>query len=98
MRSEFRHFDKDRDGRLSATEVLTMLGDHPDSLSEANRSAISSMLESLGSVDFDEFVGLWEMVTGMESDEEEGARAQRCFRSRLRTRRVLPFSRSTTYW
>ena len=46
-----------------------MLGDQH--VSEANRSAISSMLDSLGSVDFDEFVGLWEMVTGFESNDDD---------------------------
>ena len=69
MRRRFQYYDKDGDGRLSGAEVLTMLGDQH--VSEANRSAISSMLDSLGSVDFDEFVGLWEMVTGFESDDDD---------------------------
>ena len=69
MRRRFQYYDKDGDGRLDAAEVLTMLGDQH--VSEQNRTAIGSMLDSLGSVDFDEFVGLWEMVTGFESDNDE---------------------------
>jgi hypothetical protein len=69
MRRRFQYYDKDGDGRLDAAEVLTMLGDQH--VSEENRIAIGGMLDSLGSVDFDEFVGLWEMVTGFESNDDE---------------------------
>jgi len=68
MQARFDFYDKDGDGRLSAEEVLQVLGDEDDGV---DPEEISAVVESLGSVSWEEFAELCEELAGFGGEEEE---------------------------
>ena len=68
MQARFDFYDKDGDGRLSAEEVLQVLGDEDDGV---DPEEISAVVESLGSVSWEEFAELCEELAGFGGEEED---------------------------
>ena len=68
MQARFDFYDKDGDGRLSAEEVLQVLGDADDGV---DPEEISAVVESLGSVSWVEFAELCEELAGFGGEEPE---------------------------
>ena len=70
MQARFDFYDKDGDGRLSAEEVLQVLGDSDDGV---DPEEISAVVESLGSVNWEEFAGADRLET--ESSDSQPSQA-----------------------